>query len=169
MLFLTQVLGKVNFSYAAAANSIFWPIISLIIFGTIFICLRCAAYYNRCTTPKPETNNIEPLPEDAPPYWINYSTLGDSNSRGLDAFPPAYHETNGGAAAGISLEFPGMTVDKQPVGDVPGGSAFPTQGTVAHPPPNSGQIVDDAAVVARGERGTPAGTTGNGSEERIGY
>ncbi len=109
-----QVLQQVNFSYAAAINSILWPIIFLTIFGSVFIALRITAHCPKNQTRNGPAAGVVDDTISATPYFVNYTTSANAmRAQGGYAInlpsPPAYQDV---AATGVS--YPATLDEKNP-------------------------------------------------------
>jgi hypothetical protein len=112
-----QVLMQVDFSYAAAANSILWPILSLITFGTSLIIMRCVAWHRMKAIGAPARRTaVEAVAQSVP---NSVGGNGTEPTRRM-SLPPMYAEGNGANAA--SLEFSGIW-EKNPAFDMGDGAA----------------------------------------------
>ena len=161
-----QVLQQVNFSYAAAANSILWPILSLIIFGTCLIVFRSFAWNAQSKTRTPGSGmSSSPVGNDMP-YAVNYT--GDLQPPHEMPSPPSY--ADGASANGISLQFPGMN-EKNPAVDLgdssaagTGGPSYSAQWVFMYPPQydETAMAVDEKHPTGDDQKAATSGASSGG-------
>jgi hypothetical protein len=128
-----QVLQQVNFSYAAAANSILWPILSLIAFGTSLIVFRCIAWKRPHIAASPTGGSSSgPAADDSVPYSVDNRR---TEFVGGMPRPPGYAEGASSEFADIGLsEKHSAAFDMGAGASIAGGPAYPAHWAAMQPP-----------------------------------